>query len=277
VSLRGQGLAYGMKQSAPAVAIMLGGLAVPAVGLVLGWRWTFGFVAVLSLMIAAASLRGRSPAMARTQVVLGQESAPRSALSVAAMATMLGSSAAVSLAAFLPNWANHLGLSTADSGLLLSAGGGLALIVRLGSGFAADRRVGRHMPVVTGHLAIGAVGLVLLSLENAPIGVAMAGALVAFGIGWGWPGLLLFAVVRIGRDAPGAAAGAIQGGNFAGAAVGPIAFGYLAATTSYPLAWRTAAAIMLFAAVLLLIASHMFIASGCRRMSKGSGGHNGET
>ena len=266
VARGGQGLAYGVKQSAPAVAIMLGGLAVPAVGLVFGWRWTFGVVAVVCVLVAIATAGGRASSRGRPLVTLpGGESAPRAALMVAATATLLGSSAAVSLAAFLPNWAHQLGLSSAESGLLLSAGGAFALVVRLGAGLAADRRVGRHMPVVAGHLSVGAAGLMILSLEESPISVIVTGALIAFGIGWGWPGLLLFAVVRVGRERPGAAAGAMQGGNFAGAALGPMLFGYMASTVNYPAAWRAAAATMLLAAALLLVARRMFVTDMYRR------------
>ena len=41
-------------------------------------------------------------------------------------------------------------------------------------------------------------------------------AIVAFAVGWAWPGMMLFAVVRVGREAPAAASGAVQVGAFAG-------------------------------------------------------------
>lgn len=253
-----QGMAYGIKQSAIPVAVMAGGLAVPTVGALVGWRWTFAITAGLCLLVAASGMRKRSLRVVKAPSSHGRDLPPTAALVVSAAATMLASSAVVCLGAFLPIWAHSLGLSVVNSGLLLSAGGALALVARLTSGFAADRRVGRHMPVVGAHLVVGASGVLLLSVEDVP--TMVVGALIAFGIGWSWPGVLLFAVVRVGRDSPGAASGAIQGGNFAGAALGPALFGYLATASGYPTAWRAAACMMLIAAALLAIARRMFIA-----------------
>lgn len=113
------------------------------------------------------------------------------------------------------------------------------------------------MPVVSLHLVVGALGLLLLAVDGrAPL---VAGSLVAFGIGRGWPGVLLFALVRVGRDSPGTASGAVQGGNFAGAALGPALFGWLVTGTDYPTARRAAAVAMLVGGVLLLLARQMFI------------------
>ena len=56
------------------------------------------------------------------------------------------------------------------------------------------------------------------------------GALVAFTLGWGWPGLFNLAVVDSNRETPGSASGVSQTGIYAGAAFGPAAFGALAST-----------------------------------------------
>ena len=103
------------------------------------------------------------------------------------------------------------------------------------SGFAADRRNGRNLPFVAGHLVLGPVGFLLLSQSELPL--LVIGALVTFTFGWSWPGLLMFAVVRVGRDRPAAASSAVQAGGFFGGAVGPVLFGLLLSATSYPIAW----------------------------------------
>lgn len=253
-----RGMAYGIKQSAIPVAVITGGLAVPTVGALVGWRWTFTGTAGLCLAVALSALRkaGDRPVL-RTTATGPVQRPPRPALLLSAVATMLASGAAVSLGAFLPSWAHRQGLTITEAALLLSVGGALSLAARLGSGFAADRRTGRHMPVVSLHLVVGALGLLLLAVDGrVPL---VVGSLVAFGIGWSWPGVLLFALVRVGRDSPGAASGAVQGGNFAGAALGPALFGWLVAGTDYPTAWRAAAVAMLIGGVLLLLARQMFL------------------
>ena len=65
----------------------------------------------------------------------------------------------------------------------------------------------------------------------------MVGALVAFALGWGWPGLFNLAVVDRNREAPGSATGVSQTGIYVGAAAGPAAFGALAHTAGYGTAW----------------------------------------
>jgi cyanate permease len=77
--------------------------------------------------------------------------------------------------------------------------------------------------------------------------------------------LLLFAVVRVGRDRPATASGAVQAGGFAGGALGPVFFGIVVTATSYPVAWASAAGVMLAGAVLLLLARRLFLADLVRR------------
>lgn len=258
-----RGMAYGIKQSAIPVAVMVGGLAVPTFGALVGWRGTFAITAGLCLLLAVASLRRVGGPAAQQSQGGPRDLPPRAALLVSASATMLASSAAVSLGAFLPSWAHRVGLTTGQAAMLLAAGGALSLVARLGSGFAADRRSGRHLPVVTVHLVVGAVGVVLLSFGQVP--VLVVGTLLAFGVGWSWPGVMLFALVRLGRDSPGSASSAVQGGNFAGAALGPALFGLLVSTLDYPTAWRVAAAVMVAAAGLVLAARRMFVLDQRRR------------
>ena len=48
------GFAFGVKQSAIPAGILLGGLAVPAIGLTVGWRWAFVAAAVFAVAAALA-------------------------------------------------------------------------------------------------------------------------------------------------------------------------------------------------------------------------------
>jgi len=258
-----QGLAFGVKQSAVPVATLLGGLAVPTIGVVVGWRWSYAVAGVAAVLVLAAGLRvPRQPPVDRTARRAG-EGAPAGALVVTAAAATLSSAGINSLGAFLPAWAFDTGLTPGNAGLLLAAASALCVLARIGAGVAADRRRGQHLPVVAGQLAGGALGLVLLSIQSVP--TLVSGALIAFAVGWSWPGLLLFSVVRVGRDNPASASSAVQVGSFAGGAAGPVLFGLLVTTTSYPVAWRAAAGTLLVAAALLLVARRMFLTDLAQR------------
>jgi MFS family permease len=258
-----QGLAFGVKQSAVPVATLLGGLAVPTIGVVVGWRWTYAAATVAAALVVVAGLRAPRRPPAESKVRRIGEGAPAAALAVTAVAAMLSSAGVNSLAAFLPAWAFDLGVAPGDAGLLLAVASALCVLARIGSGVAADRRSGQHLPVVATQLAVGAVGLVLLSLGTVPM--LLVGAVVAFAVGWSWPGVLLFSIVRVGRDNPAGASSAVQVGAFTGGAAGPVLFGVLVAATSYPVAWRTAAGALLVAAGLLLVARRMFLTDLAQR------------
>jgi len=81
--------------------------------------------------------------------------------------------------------------------------------------------------------------------------------LIGFGLGWSWPGLLAFAVVRRHPEAPAAATSVTQTGVYAGASVGPLGFGLLATHAGYPAAWVVAAVAMTLACGLTVLAARM--------------------
>lgn len=258
-----QGLAFGIKQSAVQVSILLGGLAVPTVGVLLGWRWTYAGMAVAGVLIILGGVRMPRQRTRSARRTKGADRPPPGALMVTFAAMAFASAAANSLGAFLPTWAYRVGLSPGDAGLLVAGASALSVLARVLFGAAADRRRGRNLPVVAAQLTAGAIGLLVLTVGEVPF--VVVGALLAFGIGWAWPGLLLFAIVRLGRDSPATASGAIQAGAFTGGAAGPALFGLLVAVAGYPTAWSVASAAMLTAAVLLLLSRRMFVADLVRR------------
>ena len=85
-------------------------------------------------------------------------------------------------------------------------------------------------------------------------GIFVLGALVAFTLGWGWPGLFNLAVVDSNRETPGSASGVSQTGIYVGAAVGPAAFGAIAAGAGYGAAWVAVAVMTLLSAGVLSLA-----------------------
>jgi predicted MFS family arabinose efflux permease len=138
----------------------------------------------------------------------------------------------------------------------------VGLTLRLVNGWLADRRAGGHVAVVAGSLLLGALGLMLLAVPGAA--ALVIGTVLAFGLGWSWPGLLQFAVVRLNPSAPAAASSIVQAGVYAGGFIGPIGFGFIAAHASFPAAWLTGAAAMLLAGVLMVLGRRMLVAHRVR-------------
>ena len=253
-----RGLGFGVKQSAIPLSIMVAGLAVPTVGALVGWRGTFVFTGVAGLLAALSGLRLPRGGADRAPAAAERDAPPMAALVTAAVAITVASAAANSFGAFLASWGFRVGLSPGQAGVLMATGSALNIVVRVVAGHLADRRHGRNLPVVAVQMLVGAVAVAVLSVPS-PYAVVPAG-LVAFAVGWSWPGLLLYAVVRVGRDAPGVATGMVQAGAFVGGAAGPALFGALVGATGYETAWRAAALLFLVAALLVLLARRMFIA-----------------
>lgn len=112
-------------------------------------------------------------------------------------------------------------------------------------------------------LATGALGMAVLASSSVPL--LVPGTVLAFGLGWSWPGLLTFAVVRLNPTAPAVATSITQTGVFAGGAVGPLLFGLLVLVSSYRVAWSAAALALLVAAVLMLVGRQMLLSNRDRR------------
>lgn len=243
------GLAFGIKQSAVPLATLLGGLAVPVFGATVGWRWG---VAIAVLLCSAVSLAAplaaartgrltvRTPARTGERLVTGP-------LVVLGVATALASTAMNAHANFLVLWASDRGMGVRSAGLLLATASLASVASRIWAGVAADRRGGRNLVVVAAQVAAGASGLLLVSIGSTP--GLVAGAVIAFALGWSWPGLLMLAVVRAYPAREAAATGMVQTGAFVGGASGPALFGLLAEHAGYHVAWLAGAGSLLASSV----------------------------
>jgi len=251
-----QGLAFGVKQSAIPFAIVLGGLAVPSVGVIIGWRWTFGITAILAILVIVGGLFLPREPVIRAAAQGPLEKAPTMALALTAGAMAVASAAVNSLGAFVASWGFQIGMTPSQTGFLMAAGSGLSIGARVLTGHRADRRDGRNFPVVAAQMLFGSAALAVVSIPSIP--TLWVSTILAFAVGWAWPGLMLFAVVRVGREAPGAASGAVQAGAFVGGAAGPALFGLLVSHTDYPFAWRVASLFLMIAAGMVFVARRMF-------------------
>ncbi|WP_226364639.1 MFS transporter [Pseudonocardia sp. ICBG162] len=252
------GLSFGVKQAAIPAATLLAGLAVPAVALTVGWRWAYGIGAVLALAALFACPRTDARPAART----GKGDRATAALAVIGAASGLAAGTATALGIFLVASAVDRGIDPGTAGLMLTLGSVVGLSVRMLHGWLADMRSGGHVAVVAASLAAGAGGFLLLAVPGTP--ALVVGVVLAFGLGWAWPGLLQFAVVRLNPSAPAAATSIVQVGVYAGGFAGPIVFGSLATHAGFPTAWTVNAVVMLVSAALMLVGRRMLVAHARR-------------
>ncbi|MBQ1037013.1 MFS transporter [Micromonospora sp. C81] len=263
VPARRQGLSFGVKQAAIPVSTLLAGAAVPTIALTVGWRWAFVAAAVVATMTLAVVPR-QVPLRARRA---GATRAGRAtaALVVVGAAATLAAAAANALGTFLVDSAAARGMSPGLAGLTLTLGSAICVTARVGAGWLADRRVTGHVAVIAAMLVVGAAGLGLLALTG-PVPL-VAGVVLGFGLGWAWPGLMTFAVVRLHPQSPAAATSITQTGVYAGGCLGPLTLGPLAAHLGYPAMWTASAVSMLLAAVLMLCGGRLLtrVASAASR------------
>lgn len=254
-----RGLAFGVKQAAVPFASLLGGLAVPALGLTVGWRWAFAGAAVLAVVALLAipaprttlaqrrRARGDKPRVALAPLVVLAVGFGMSMLSIAALTTFLVTSAVAS------------GLGDGSAGLLVGLAGGLAAGVRISVGARADQSKGRHLRLVGCMLIVGAAGYVLLAAGSAArlAPLTVVGALVTYGAGWGWNGVFNMAVSVSHPAAPAKASGITFTGNRVAGIAGPFLFALLVTHTSYSTAWLAAAGASLAAATTMFLGDRM--------------------
>jgi predicted MFS family arabinose efflux permease len=250
VPARRQGLSFGVKQAAIPVGTLLAGIAVPTIALTVGWRWAFVLAGVLAL--AAYRLVPGEPDQSRRKGG-AEEKRATGALIVMGLGATLAAGSANALGTFLVDSAVARGIAPGPAGLSLTLGGAVCITARIAGGWQADLRPTRQIGVIAALLASGAAGLALLAVPGTfPL---VLGVILAFGLGWSWPGLLNFAVVRLHPQAPAAATSITQTGVYAGGCLGPLSLGALAAAAGYPTMWVVAAIAMLTAGGLMLLGS----------------------
>lgn len=252
------GLAFGIKQSAIPAATLLGGLAVPTLGVTLGWRGTFvtaGAVALLGGIVVRLSAtvderRSRPPKRSI------RESQPElRSLMILTLGGTFAAAAATSLGAFLIDAAVEGGISNARAGLVAAAASACGLTTRVGLGWWVDQHPTQsRYRTITGLLLFGVPGFLLLA-SGSPLPYLL-GALLGYVGGWSWTGLFHYTVVSQNPGAPATATGLIQTGLSLGAGLGPLLLGNVAERTSYPTAWVTAGMLSLVGALLFEAGRH---------------------
>lgn len=258
-----QGLGFGIKQTAPRVATLLSGVAVPVIGLTVGWRWGFvgagGFATLVALLLPA----GERPSAGRERftrrgrrVSAGTESAYRPQMLMLVAAAFCGTAAATNLGIFLVETAVYRGIHPGTAGALLAIGSASGIVTRLLVGWAVDRTRITAFWVIATMMALGGVAYLLLSTADT-FGTLLAATLLGFVFGWGWNGVMVYLVIQLNPRQPAEASGVAQTGIFSGSMVGPALFGYFATSFSFRTAWVVTAAFSLAAAMLILLTRSM--------------------
>jgi regulator of RNase E activity RraA/predicted MFS family arabinose efflux permease len=256
IPVRRLGLAFGIKQSCVPGGALIGGLAVPTVALVLGWRWAFGIAGVLtgcySGWLWLRHTRRRGPRRVRGARLRDSE-APVSSLLFLTVGAFLGAAATTSLGAFLVDSAAATGFAPGTAGWLYALLATGTIVARILLGWAVDRAPNRsRFGVIATLLGVGSFGYLLLTGTNHLL--FAVGGLLAFTVGWGWTGLFHYAIVTWYRRSPAAATGFVQTGLSLGAGLGPMAFGIVVEQHGYAAAWVTAGIVSIFASATVFAA-----------------------
>lgn len=261
-----QGLAFGVKQAAVPGGSVLAGIAVPLIGLTIGWRWAF--IASAGLVAAVAAVApwrdrgpiGRSGGALRIGVVLGDR-----ALLLMTLANYTSAMGLNSLFAFIVEASVARGIEPATAGLLLSLAGGFGVTSRLVVGWFADRRAitVRGMLTETAvYAAIGVLGMFVLGRTGTTVPTIALGLLLSAGFGFAWSGQFNLVVTRVWRSTPAAATGVAQTGLWTGGMLGPLLFGYVATKVSYTLAFYIGGTFMAVTPICLMAARRVLVARG---------------
>ncbi len=228
-------LAFGLRQAAVPLATLLAGLSVPLLGLTLGWRFAFGLAGAVSLL----ALVGVGAAVVAPDKPLFQsegEIADLRGLLLAGAAFFFATAAGTSLMAFLVDLSVERGVREATGGVILASVSAVAIVVRIGVGWYADRPRVNSFTIMRLQLSLGLVGFLILALPLGAAGV-LVGATLAIAAGWGWTGLMAHVVAQGSPSAPARAAGIVQAGGASGGVVGPPLAGYLIDTASHQVTW----------------------------------------
>ena len=250
------GLAVATKQSAMPAAAMLGGIAVPAVALTLGWRWAYAMGALVALVAFGCVRRfivDRPVTAARSVSIVESTSG---ALAAATVVSMLLAFSSGAINAWTVSSGVDAGLSEGAAGLMLSLAAGMGILFRLVAGTRVDVSSRPPFHMAAQLYVIGIAGFVLLSLRVAPIHAVAT--VLAFAGGWIWPVFTNFAVMNANPRSAGAATGMTQMGVYVGVFSAPVITGQIIDRWGYQTMWLVVAGIAMCAAALAIVVSPSF-------------------
>jgi MFS family permease len=253
VDPRKLGTAFGFKQSAPPIASLLSGAAVPIIAITVGWRWAFvlAAVAAISLLLATSSPPPKVKDVEATTKTKREPLPHRLVLVLLALGFGLGTSTSSAVTTFYVASAASAGSSPAFAGTVLAVASFGAIGARIAAGVISDRLFTGHLTMCAALVAVGSAGIALLA-TGSPTWMSVGLAIALMG-NWGFNGVFWFALVRSWPDAPGRITGAVSPGGLLGSTLGPLLIGFVIAATSYRTAWVSVTAVGLLAATTLAL------------------------
>jgi predicted MFS family arabinose efflux permease len=221
------------------------------VALTVGWRFAYVIAAGAAVIAMLLVPPDRAATRTRSEQRIPTDLVP--ALWLLVVGLVAAVLAATSIGALGAAGGVQVGLSEATAGYLVAAGGLAGLVVRLASGFGADRWTFDPLVGVAGLCVLGALGWFLMA-TGLP-GLFVVGLIVANAFGWGWPGLQHLAVARRFPTSTAAASGVAQTGVAIGLLIGPLALG-LIANHNWSTMWFVAGCAALVGAAVVRMAAH---------------------
>ena len=271
------GLALGVQKSGIPTASLLAGLAVPTIGLTIGWNWAFVLAGVLAFAVslsvtstgdaarpatggtrtdrAEPDRAGAHPAGPAQGRARPRPDVPTRLLVAVAYSASLASMGSVALGSFFVLSSVEIGIGEAAAAILLVAGSVVGIVTRLVIGASADRTSLSPWRMLSAMYAVA--GLAFVGFAAGSKVMLLAAMPFSFATSFAWPGLFHYAVVRSNPSAPGAATGITMTGGFTGAVCGPLLFGVLVEATGYSWAWIVIAAASGAAAVSMAVVSRL--------------------
>jgi MFS family permease len=168
-----------------------------------------------------------------------------------ASGSALATWAAIGLGTYLVSAALELGFTESEAGWLQFSGAAISISTRIGVGVLTDRYRWSGFGGIAVLTGVGALVFALLPIATSVWFVI--GVLVAYGTGWGWPGLMTYTVVNANRGSVASSSSITQAGVFVGAGAGPLLLGYVIDRGSYDAAWLTVAAGLVGASAIILV------------------------
>ncbi|WP_432702196.1 MFS transporter [Lysinibacillus sphaericus] len=231
-----QGFAFGLKQAAIPAATLFCSLSVPFLAVPIGWRNLFGLVAVLTLFYGIILLmnsnddeHGNAKKKNATKLRLNRH------LMLLAIAGGLGAAIGNSLGGFLITSLTHGGITLVKASMVAAVASLTNILVRVFAGLAIDRFRGLEKILLLSMFIVGSLGTAALTMPSHTLQVV--GAILAYGGGWGWAGLLHYVTGAAYPGREGQATAISQMGVSLGAAVGPLIFGFVFTTLGSNVAW----------------------------------------
>jgi predicted MFS family arabinose efflux permease len=258
VSPARRGLAMGIKQTGPPLALLAAGVFVPPVATQIGWRWAFGVTAVaplLGMAVTGLLVPREEPHSGERATGSDGDDKPRDvAVLWLTWASLVASAGIGAVIAFVPLYAHErLGLAESAAGAVAALIGLFGVAGRIMWGAAAHR-----LPdPVSGLGFVAAAALGATALIWAASGTPGLIWLAAVAVGFSMPAWHVVAwlalLERRGRSGVGRATGVVHLGTSFGFAAGPPLMGALVdGLGSYD--WGWAMVVGMFAVTVILMA-----------------------